>query len=32
MELEQMYGELGISPEVLKFGTEIEKTLKARFL
>ena len=32
MELEQMYGKLGISPEVLKFGTEIENSLKERFL
>ena len=31
MELNEMYQELGISPEVLKFGTEIERTLKGRF-
>lgn len=31
MKLEQMYKELGISPEVLKFGTEIEASLKERF-
>ena len=31
MELEQMYKDLGISPEVLKFGTEIEASLKERF-
>ncbi|MGN0158033.1 MAG: aminotransferase class I/II-fold pyridoxal phosphate-dependent enzyme [Brotaphodocola sp.] len=31
MELEQMYKNLGISPEVLKFGTEIEASLKERF-
>ena len=28
MELNEMYQELGISPEVLKFGTEIEEQLK----
>lgn len=31
MELEQMYRELGISPEVLRFCTEIEGQLKGRF-
>ena len=31
MELNEMYQELGISPEVLKFGTEIEEHLKERF-
>lgn len=31
MELEQMYKDLGISPEVLKFGAEIEASLKERF-
>lgn len=32
MELEQMYRELGISQEVLDFGSEIEETLKERFM
>ena len=31
MELNEMYQELGISQEVLKFGTEIEEHLKERF-
>lgn len=31
MKIEQMYRELGISPEVLKFGAEIEASLKERF-
>ena len=31
MELEQMYKDLGISPDVLKFGAEIEASLKERF-
>lgn len=31
MELNEMYQELGISPEVLKFGIEIEEHLKERF-
>ncbi len=31
MEMEAMYRNLGISPEVLKFGTEIEASLKERF-
>lgn len=31
MELEQMYQELGISREVLKFGAETEKGLQERF-
>ena len=28
MELNEMYEELGISEKVLKFGTEIEESLK----
>ena len=31
MELNEMYEELGISEKVLKFGTEIEESLKERF-
>lgn len=31
MELDEMYRALGISPEVLRFGTEIESHLKERF-
>ena len=31
MELNKMYEELGISEKVLKFGTEIEESLKERF-
>ena len=31
MTTESMYQEIGIRPEVLKFGTKIEKSLKERF-
>ena len=31
MELNEMYEGLGISEKVLKFGTEIEESLKERF-